>query len=217
MAKSRRSRRQVLKGRPLRRRVAFRAPKRTFLVFCEGRRTEPDYLKALKQEPAVRDVASVDIRIDIDASGVVPLTLVNAAAKARARTRGQQGEIDEVWCLFDVEAPQNHPNLDEAVAKAEESDVRLAVSNPCFELWLALHFADRAAWLDTADAGRLRREHDGSSGKGVVGAPYMARRTEAVQRARALAAKHERDGTEFPDDNPSSGMFRFLTAVERND
>ena len=38
----------------LRRRVALRAPKRTFLVFCEGTRTEPDYVKALKLEPAVR-------------------------------------------------------------------------------------------------------------------------------------------------------------------
>ena len=217
MAKSRRSRRQIRKELPLRRRVAFRTPKRTFLVFCEGKRTEPDYLRALKQEPEVRDAASVDIRIDVDASGAVPLTLVNAAADARASAPGLQGEVDEVWCLFDVEAPQNHPNLDEAVAKAEESDVRLAISNPCFELWLALHFADRTAWLDTADAVRLRRDHDGSSGKELDGAMYMARRTEAKNRARALAARHERDGTEFPHDNPSSGVFRFLAAVESDD
>lgn len=64
------ARRRILKGKPLRRRVAFRTPKRTFLVFCEGRRTEPDYLKARKQEPAVRDVASVDIRIAMDANGI---------------------------------------------------------------------------------------------------------------------------------------------------
>ena len=153
----------------------------------------------------------------MDASGAVPLTLVNAAADARATAPGQQGEIDEVWCLFDVEAPQNHPNLDEAVTTAEASDVRLAVSNPCFELWLVLHFADRPAWLNTADAGRLRRSHDGSFGKGLDGATYMPRRAEAAQRARALAARHERDGTEFPNDNPSSGMFRFLAAVESTD
>ena len=186
-------------------------------MFCEGRKTEPDYLRALKQEPAVRDLASVDIRIDLDASGAVPLTLVKAAADARASAHGQQGEIDEVWCLFDVEAPQNHPKLDEAVAKAEESDVRLAVSNPCFELWLALHFADHTAWLDTAAARRLRQEHDGSARKGLDGAMYMARRTEAAERARALAVRHERDGAALPDDNPSSGMFRFLAAVERDD
>lgn len=108
-------------------------------MFCEGTRTEPDYIKALKLEPAVRESASVDIRVDLAASGAVPLTLVNAAAEARARSVQEQGEVDQVWCLFDVEWPRNHPDLPEARAKAEGSGVRLAISNPCFELWLALH------------------------------------------------------------------------------
>ena len=144
MAKSRRTRRSLHEDRPLRRRVEFRTPRRTFLVFCEGTKTEPDYIEALRQEPAVRNSASV-IRIDKEASGAVPLTLVNAAAEARARSSQEQGEIDEVWCLFDVEWPQNHPGLPEAKTKAERGGVRLAISNPCFELWLALHFDDHTA------------------------------------------------------------------------
>ena len=51
----------------------------------------------------------------------MPLTLVNAAVEAGARNSEEQGEIDEVWCLFDVEWPKNHPKLREARAKAEES------------------------------------------------------------------------------------------------
>ena len=202
------------KSRSLRRRVAVRPPKRTFLVFCEGTRTEPEYLQALRREPAVREVASVDIRIDMEASGAVPLTLVREAIEARARNPQDQGEVDEVWCLFDVEWPQNHPNLDEAIDQAAQRDVRLAISNPCFELWLALHFAGQTAWLTTNDAGRLRRDHDGSSGKGLDGATYMSRRTDAARRARTLAAKHAGDGTDFPRDNPSSGMYQFLDAIE---
>ena len=134
MARSRHERRSG----SLRRQVGGRDPKRTFLVFCEGEKTEPAYLKALKREPAVRDVASVDIRVDEGTGGAVPLTLVEAAAEARARSSGEDGEIDEVWCVFDVEWPQNHPNLKRALALARESGVRVAVSNPCFELWLAL-------------------------------------------------------------------------------
>lgn len=185
-------------------------------MFCEGTKTEPDYLKALRQDPAVRDLASVDIRVDLHASGAVPLTLVNAAAEARIRTSREQGEVDEVWCLFDIEWPRNHPDLPEAKARAEESDVRLAISNPCFELWLALHFEDHTAWLDNKAARKLLRDHDGSSGKGLHGAPYMARRADAARRARALTAKHAGDGTEFPNDNPSSGMYLFLEAIESN-
>ena len=201
----------------LRRRVALRAPKRTFLVFCEGTRTEPDYVKALKLEPAVRESASVDIRIDLEASGAVPLTLVNAAAEARVRSAQEQGEIDQVWCLFDVEWPRNHPDLPEARAKAEASDVRLAISNPCFELWLALHFEGYTAWLDNDAAGKLRRKHDKSSGKGLDGSRYMPRRADAARRARALTAKHAGDGREFPKDNPSSGMYLLLEAIESDE
>ena len=186
-------------------------------MFCEGTRTEPDYIKALKLEPAVRESASVDIRIDLEASGAVPLTLVNAAAEARARSTEEQGELDQVWCLFDVEWPRNHPDLREARARAEGSGVRLAISNPCFELWLALHFESHTAWLDNDDARRLRREHDKSSGKGLDGSQYMPRRADAARRARALTDKHADDGREFPKDNPSSGMYLLLEAIESDE
>ena len=49
MAKSRHAQRR---GGSLRRDVAVRTPKRTFMVFCEGEKTEPAYLKALKRDPA---------------------------------------------------------------------------------------------------------------------------------------------------------------------
>ena len=88
-------------------------------MFCEGKRTEPDYFNALKREPAIRDVASVDIRIDTAESGAVPLTLVERAADARVRRPREQSEVDEVWCVFDVEWPRNHPGLHEAKERAK--------------------------------------------------------------------------------------------------
>ena len=183
-------------------------------MFCEGEKTEPANLKALKRDPAVRDVASVDIRVDEETTGSVPLTLVDAAAKARARSSRADGEVDEVWCIFAVEWPRNHPNLGRALVRARESGVRVAVSNSCFELWLALHFEDHTAGLDTAAATRLRRTLDGTSGKDLDGETHMPRRAKAARRARALDERHRGNGTEFPRDNPSSGMFRFLDAIE---
>lgn len=44
----------------------------------------------------------------------------------------------------------------------------------------------------------------------------MPLRTVAVKHARALEAKHKGDGTEFPDDNPSSGIYLLLEAIEPN-
>jgi hypothetical protein len=142
------------------------------------------------------------------------LTLVNMAVEERRRNDREQGEIDEFWCLFDVEWPQNHPRLGEAVQKAECHQVRLAISNPCFELWLILHHEDQRSFLDTSTAESKRRRHDGSKGKQLDPAVYMPDRSVARRRAEDLKQAHRRNGTDFPHDNPSSGMFLLLDSVE---
>jgi hypothetical protein len=92
--------------RPLKWRVATRRPRKTLLVFCEGERTEPEYLNALKRQPSVHDVAAVDIRVQTGQGGAVPRTLVSMAIEARNRAIDEEGEIDEFWCVFDVEWPR---------------------------------------------------------------------------------------------------------------
>ena len=204
------ARRQRRRGNDLRRRTDTRSPRRTFVILCEGTVTEPHYLDALKRLPEVREIASVKIEVDRDRSGAVPLTLVEAAIEVK---KGND-EIDEVWCLFDVEAPQPHPNLAQALARARDNGIETAVSNPCFEIWLVLHFDKCRAWLTTDAARRLRRDHDGSTGKEVAGELYMPLRKTAALHARDLSNNHADNGTSFPNDNPSSGVFRLLEAIE---
>jgi len=202
------ARHQRRRGHNLRRRVADRSERRSFVILCEGKETEPQYLSALKQLPEVHEAVSVDIRGPVGR----PLQLVEAAIKVQS----DNDETNEVWCVFDVEAPQPHPNLKEALALARDKGINTAVSNPCFEIWLALHFDQHNAPLTTDDAVRLRRTHDGSTGKEVTGELYMSLRTDAVHRARDLSTYHVANGTLFPNDNPSSSMFRLLEAIEPN-
>jgi hypothetical protein len=194
--------------------VATRQPRKTIAIFCEGRRTEPEYLEALRREPAVRDVAAVDLRIETRGRGSVPLTLVRMAAEVQRRTLREEGEIDEFWCVFDVEWPKNHPGLAEALELAAANGIDVAVTNPCFELWLLLHFEDHRAWLDNDAARRLRRSYDGQLDKGLAGGRYMAKRNVAARRAAALDRSHERNGSGFPKNNPSSGMHLLLASIE---
>ena len=195
-------------GRGLRRRVASRSPRRTFVILCEGKETEPQYLSALKQLRKVREIASIEILGSVG----VPLKLVEAAIEVKRHG----DEIDEVWCVFDVEAPQKHPNLKEALARARDNEIKTAVSNPCFEIWLVLHFDECSAWLTTDGAVKLRRKHDSSTRKEVDGELYMPHRETAARRARDLSNDHVNKDRLFPDDNPSSGMFRLLEAIEPN-
>lgn len=194
------------RAKDLRRRTATRPERKTIVVFCEGEVTEPDYINGLKRLPEIRENTAIVIEIEPDRD--VPLPLVKMAIE-----RARDDEVDECWCLFDVEWPRNHPHLPEALQLAEAHGIRLAISNPCFELWLALHFEDCGAFMNTEDAERRSRRLDGRSGKRIDAELYVRRRKAAAARALALKKRHLANGTSFPDDNPSSGMHEFLAAI----
>lgn len=195
--------------RPLGRKVGTRAEYRTILVFCEGANTEPDYLKAVKDLPHVK--ANASVKIVLDPCQGVPLTLVQ-----RAVERMQDSEIDECWCVFDVEWPKNHPNLKDAIGLAKAHGVGLAISNPCFELWLILHHREHSSYIDTKCAESASKKLDGRGGKHIDPAVYMPLRKSAERRAAVLAKRHEGDGNTLPNNNPSSSMYELLQVLERS-
>jgi hypothetical protein len=132
----------------------------------------------------------------------------------RAVARKKDPEIDECWCVFDVEWPKNRPNLSDAVDLARAHNIGLAISNPCFELWLILHHRDYNKFADTNVVQHECRSIYGRPGKSIDADFYMPLRKHAVRRALALAARHEKNGTVFPRNNPSSSMPDLLSALE---
>lgn len=195
------------KAKDLRRKTATRPERKTVVVFCEGEASEPDYVNGLKRLPNIRGNTAINIEIATERG--VPLTLVRLAID-----RAADDEVDECWCVFDVEWPKNHPNLKAAIALARDHGIRVVVSNPCFELWLLLHFEDQTAFMDTDGAESRSRRLDRRPGKHIDAEKYLPLRHVAAGRAEKLARRHERNGTPFPEDNPSSSMFEFLAAVE---
>lgn len=116
-------------------------PRERILVLCEGKNTEPQYVRGFRRwcQNSLVDVV-------IAGAHGVPLTLVREAKRlmedARERAKRERDEFlsyDSVWCVFDVD---EHPNVPEAVDMACANGIELAISNPCFELWLLLHFRE---------------------------------------------------------------------------
>lgn len=178
------------------------------MVFTEGKNSEPDYVNGLKRLPRIS--GKIALKLEIHPEHVVPMKLVGLAVDYV-----DDPEIDGCWCIFDVESPQPHPNLKEALALAEEHGVKVAVSNPCFETWLVLHFEDCTRSYSTAQAEKLSKRLDGRPGKSIDADKYLPHREVAAERARKLDERHNRDGKTFPKNNPSSGMHAFLTALDR--
>ncbi|MFC8047858.1 RloB family protein [Nocardia sp. NPDC057353] len=177
-------------------------------MYVEGVSTEPEYIDALKRLPELSGPVSVDIAIE--EAGATPMRLVESACADKRRA---DLDIDHYWCVFDVESPQPHPHLERARRKARDNGVRLAISNPCFELWLVLHHRQHSRHLSTDQAVDLRRTLDGADGKHLDGTAYVKRAEVAIRGARSLRKKHENDGTNFPNDNPSSSVDEFVTHI----
>lgn len=118
-----------------------RPPGKTFLVVTEGRRTEPAYFKVLSERLRIRVNLLADTTSD-------PVSLVHAAMQhADQQTRASRNgavavAYDEVWVVFDVEAPGSvrRTQTVEAIDLARRHGIRIATSDPCFEFWMLLHW-----------------------------------------------------------------------------
>lgn len=93
---------------------------------------------------------------------------------------------------MDVEAPTAHPDLDRALRMARDEDLNVALSNPCFELWLLLHFQDLRGYRTSEAAQKLLETHTAcgyhADRKHLKYAPLRALHPAAVERAEALRA-----------------------------
>ncbi|MER5687663.1 RloB family protein [Streptomyces sp. NPDC002205] len=171
------------------------------LVVCGAETTESDYLNGFKAAFKRRTLA-----VRVTERPGSPSQVVRYAAD---RWGGSGGEFDQVWCVVDVD---DFEDLDRAQTLARRKDIELAVSNPCFELWLLLHHTDHRGWLAGYRALKplLEKHAEVRPDKSVdFVRDYGGDRWErAVARARELAPEH----TEH-ENNPSTRMWRLVLTI----
>lgn len=182
------------------RRKPYRQPAARVLVVCGGVTTEPEYFEGMRK--SYRNAA---VKIVVKKSGKAPEDLVELAMAIRDQN---VESFDEVWCVFDLDDFDVTP----AVVLAGRAGIHLAISNPCFELWLLLHFEKHTAVIAGYDDARRRlRKHVAGYDK-HCGAfeQYRAAVPTAIERATALApagAEHRH--------NPATGVWQLAMKFER--
>lgn len=177
----------------VRRRPPSRQPRTRVLVVCGGRRTEPDYFNGLKRRE--RNPA---VCVKVLSNGVDPERLVRYATEMRAR---ETDDFDEVWCVTDVD----QYDLEPAVRLAKTEGIFLAVSNPCFELWLIYHHADqRQPITDGNEAIKALRRYVPHYDKNALRVEDFRDTAAAIERGR-----RSHNGARPPGPNPSSGVWRL--------
>jgi hypothetical protein len=145
----------------------------------------------------------------------VPRTLVRIAKEykneAAAKAAGEKDDnlaYDSVWCVFDED---DHPAVGEASEMARDNGIRLAISNPCIELWLLLHFSENPGMQHRDTIRRILKNHVPDYDKHVDYATYSAGYSQAVTRAR----KMDQDAREAqePHRNPTTGVYELTELI----
>ena len=129
-----------------------------FIVATEGEKTEEQYLDIFQSRRVKVKVLSTGPDGKSAAKHVL-------ARMAEFEEQYDLGPEDERWLMFDIDR-QRPQFIEDVTQMGLESGFRLAVSNPCFELWLLLHLREPDLSDFECDAVESRlRSHLGSYSK----------------------------------------------------
>lgn len=176
---------------------------RIFVVAVEGEREEPWYFKGLAEHDII-DTRRVRLVVLPASEG---LSAPEHVAGRLSTFESEQSlePSDPRWIVVDVD---RHKNLSGVLAEASHQHWRVAVSNPCFEIWLQLHVNEHPSGADSQSAkaewGRLR------NGLGP-GWPFEVTHVDAACRR----AKDRHTGGGFIPDAPGSGVYALVEDLPR--
>jgi len=192
------------------RRLPFRDPKPTILVVTEGMRTEPEYLHGF-----VSACHNPRVTIQIAPEHGVPRTLVEIAKRRKKeaeedadREKDDNLAFNSVWCVFDVD---EHPRVADAREMARDNGIDLAISNPCFELWLLLHVRESPGMQDRAKIKTMLTQHVPEYDKHVDYAMYSTGYEQAAMRAKRMDESAGSAGESGR--NPTTGVYKLTELI----
>lgn len=202
----------------LQRAAALRPAKRKFVLFSEGKNTEPDYFKAVQ---SLFRGALIELEI-IPAAGV-PFTIAENAVALQAKLNKQSkrgarrnsfADKDEVWAIFDRD---EHPRVTDALRLCKDNNVGVAFSNPCFELRLILHISDFDKAVDRHEVQRvlaaILKDYDPKRGKTTECMSLVSSLAEAEKRAARQVQNRQDEGS--VDGAPSTTVFLLTAAIRK--
>lgn len=132
------------KPRPLKRTITTLRDDRLFIIACDDKYAPKQYFDAFK-------ITRIQVH-------VIPTDDGSSAAKhvlSRLEEYNLE-EDDERWLLLDTDHCVTGTHIGgytQAIQEARQKNISIAISKPCFEVWLLLHHLDdltKLASLDTA-------------------------------------------------------------------
>jgi RloB-like protein len=204
-------------GDDLRRKRPGRDPYPRILMVFEGSVTEPKYFKDLTKLWGLnpRNVEIPKHSGSSDPVGVVDSALANFK---------DDNDFDKIYCIVDRDKHQKYSQALDKVRRhrlGRRGKLILITSNPCFEIWLLLHYVYTAAAFQCASISgsnadeviRELRKHISGYDKGMEGLFVITQPNinDAKRHADQLLKYHKTAGS---DGNPSSEIHFVIEVLE---
>jgi hypothetical protein len=127
------------------------------LIACEGTQTEPNYLNSYLYELIRKGVLSARSYVIAPHSHTDPCGVLNDLLSFK-KDGLKYSDYERKWIFIDRDEMRTnecsgHPkdNFNTALSLAEQHQVKVAWSNPCFEFWFLLHFVYHNTPIDRAE------------------------------------------------------------------
>jgi len=158
-----------------------------FIVATEGKETEKQYFRMFN---------STRIKVEILATTEDGKSSPEYVLERLDKCKKQYdlNEDDMLWLVSDVDR-WGDKKLSAACSQARQRGYNLAISNPCFEVWLTLHFEDINTEDRTCDnfKARLRTILGSYNGSNLNISAYKPNTKDAVNRAKNLHPSSQQD------------------------
>lgn len=199
----------VLAHRGRRGRAGTLRPK-PLVVFCVEGQSEESYIKALRE-----------LRYNDEIAFQFPLergtSLKNLLEACRlAANNPDCRDSAAYWIVCDVDRNRDH--ADDLDGWLQEARNRIALSNPCLEYWLLLHFTSSPKCSNAANAKKELKRHRPEYRKGLGPSDKFWERIvektdDAVERETTRQSSMRRDPSAWPD-GPGSQMPALIAWLD---
>ncbi len=187
------------------RKMGNRKPIPTFLIVCEGEKTEPNYFKCFP--------VSTRPKIEIVGAGCETIAVVKEALKLK-----KDKNFDNIWCVFDRDPSRDKTaqRFNSALQLAEKENIKVAYSNECFELWYLLHFHFYNTPIPRKDYGEMLTKLMLSGYAKNSDHMYTLledKQPQAIKHARKLLASYDPHNPE--SDNPATTVHLLVEELNQ--
>ena len=199
-------------SKELKRRKAFKSPKKAELIVCEGSITEPAYFNAL-----IRKLRLHAVKVHVTgAEDSEPINVVEFAIAEKKKGAARGIPYSKIWCVIDVEVPPHRTLGDAWERAANVKNLELILTNPFFEYWFLLHFKKvTTPFNEDKDLHNMLKKVHPSYRKTRIGFDSLYPLTETAIKNSKEVIEENQCSDDLRNSNPSTHVHKVVEHLQK--